>query len=193
MRLFVAVEIEPQLAAAATALIDELRARASRLAPGARMTWVTPERLHLTLAFIGNADAARSQAICGVLSPTVGVPPFRLTVAGVGSFPKTGQPRVIWAGLTAGRDRLQEVERVVSSRLATAGIPPEPRAFNPHLTLARVREAAGLRAGPLFEGLEDDVIGATGVEAITLFDSRLSSKGPTYVPLLRAPLAPAGA
>ena len=189
MRLFVAVEIEPGLASAAAALIGELRARAGRLAPRARITWVTPERLHVTLAFIGNADQARSETICGVLAPAVAVPPFRLTAAGAGAFPKSGQPRVLWAGLTSGADRLRQLEREVSSRLAAAGVTPEPRAFNPHLTLARVREAAGLRAGPLFDGLDGDVIGATGVEAITLFDSRLSSKGPTYVPLLRAPLA----
>ncbi len=193
MRLFVAVEIEPELVAAAAALIGELRARTEQLAPGARITWVTPDRLHVTLAFVGDADASRTEAICGALSPPIDVPPFRLTAAGAGAFPTSGQPRVIWAGLTKGSDRLRQVEKVVSGRLAAAGIAAEPRAFNPHLTLARVRQAAGLRAAPLFDGLDGDVIGATGVEAITLFDSRLSSTGPTYVPLLRAPLTRAGA
>jgi 2'-5' RNA ligase len=69
-----------------------------------------------------------------------------------------------------------------------AALTVEQRPYNPHLTLARVREAAGLRAAALFDGLRDSVIGTTPIDAITLFDSRLSSKGPTYAPLLRVPL-----
>jgi 2'-5' RNA ligase len=188
MRLFVAVEIAPRLAVAAGAVLDELRRRAERLAPRARMTWVAPERLHLTVAFIGDSNEARARSIRRALEPPVGVPPFTLTVAGLGAFPKAGPPRVLWAGLTDGRERLVRLERAVASRLADARPAPEPRTYNPHLTLARVREAAGLRTGALFDGLADEVIGTFAVEAVTLFDSRLSSKEPTYVPLQRTVL-----
>ena len=61
-------------------------------------------------------------------------------------------------------------------------------AFSPHLTLARVRDASGLRAGPLLESVADYRFGATPVDAITLFQSRMSPKGPTYVGLQRTPL-----
>lgn len=192
MRLFVAAEIGPEPAGAAGVLIHELRARAGRLAPNAKITWVAPDRLHVTMAFIGDADETRTRMIASVLEPSLDVAAFPLTIAGVHTFPKTGKPRVIWAGLTTGREELIEVERVVSSRLAAAGIVAEPRAFNPHLTLARVRDAAGLRAAALLSGLSTDIIGTTTVEAITLFDSRLSSKGPTYVPLLRTALRQTG-
>jgi 2'-5' RNA ligase len=188
VRLFVAVELAPALAAAAGALIEELRGRAARLAPHSRITWVAADRLHLTVAFIGDADDARSDAIREALAAPIDVRPFDLTVAGTGAFPKTGQPRVLWAGLTTGRDALLRVERVVTPRLADARIVAEPRAYNPHLTLGRVRDAAGLKAVPLFAGLEDAFVGTTRVEAITLFDSRLSSKGPTYVSLQRTAL-----
>jgi 2'-5' RNA ligase len=50
------------------------------------------------------------------------------------------------------------------------------------LTLARVRDAKGLRTQTLFDGL-DGTLGATAVRTITLFQSRLSPKGPTYVAL----------
>lgn len=188
MRLFIAVEIAPAVADAAARAVDELRRRAERLAPRSRITWVAPERMHLTVAFIGESDEERARRISGTLEPGVPVAPFELTVAGLGAFPRTGQPRVLWAGLTDGRDALLRVERVVAARLADAEITPEPRAYNPHLTLARVRDAAGLRAAPLFEGVTNGAIGTTPVRAITLFESRLSSKGPTYVPLRRVPL-----
>jgi 2'-5' RNA ligase len=97
---------------------------------------------------------------------------------------------VIWAGVSKGRDRLDAIEREVTARLAGVGIEPEDRPYSAHLTLARVRDAAGLRADPLLECHRTVELGATRVEAITLFESRLSPKGPTYVPILRTPLEP---
>ncbi len=158
MRLFVAAPLDPAVAAAAVRLTDELRQRAARLAPGARITWIPEERLHLTVRFIGNADAARAQAIAEVLRPPLGVSPLDVTIAGAGVFPRTGRPQVLWAGIAAGVDGLRRIEAAVSARLATVGIPPESRPYTPHLTLARVREAAGLRAATLIERLASSTV-----------------------------------
>jgi 2'-5' RNA ligase len=95
---------------------------------------------------------------------------------------------VVWAGLTVGRDRLLAAERTVSERLLLAGVAPEDRRYNPHLTLARVREAGGLRMASLLDGVSEMVLGVTPVDAITLFESRLSPKGPTYIALQRVEL-----
>jgi 2'-5' RNA ligase len=89
--------------------------------------------------------------------------------------------------LTEGRDRLLEVERVVSRRLKTL-IPAEDRPYAPHLTLARVKEPAGLSRAALFEGLTSRQFGRVHVDAITLFESRLSPQGATHVPLQRSAL-----
>jgi RNA 2',3'-cyclic 3'-phosphodiesterase len=188
MRLFVGIEVDETVVAAAAALVDELRGRARRLAPGARITWIPSERIHLTVRFIGNADEAQAWAIRTALEPVLPLAPFELTIAHTGTFPRTGAPRVVWAGLTAGRHKLQRLEQDVTRRLQAVGVAPEERAYNPHVTLARVREAEGLRAGALLDGLTDRLLGTTLVEAITLFESRLSSKGPAYVPLQRTRL-----
>ena len=55
-------------------------------------------------------------------------------------------------------------------------------------TLARVREAGGLRSAALLESIKDTTFGTTTVDAITLFESRLSPKGPNYVALQRTGL-----
>lgn len=190
MRLFIAADIEAPVAAAVGALIEDLRGRAARLAPLAKVTWVAADRLHLTIRFIGDVAEDQAHVIRSVLGPPVNVRPFRLTIEGLGAFPKSGQPRVLWAGLTTGREALLELEREITQRLSAVPVTPEPRAYNPHLTLARVREASGLRSASLFGGLADRHIGTTAIEAITLFESRLSSTGPTYVPLLRTSLWP---
>jgi 2'-5' RNA ligase len=69
------------------------------------------------------------------------------------------------------------------------GVPTEERPFAAHVTLGRVRNGRGL--GRLVERLQQTAWTpppAFRVEHVTLFESRLSSAGPTYTPLLRAPL-----
>ena len=182
-----AVEIGETLSGRAAALSEELRLRASAAAPDAKITWVPAGRLHLTVRFIGEVDGGRAPAVCEALETSLGVAPFDLTLAGAGAFPKGGSPRVLWVGVAHGQTELQAIEREITARLAPLGIPPEERAYSPHLTLARVREAMGLKTACLLEGLTDHLIGTTRIDAATLFQSKLSPKGPTYTPLLRIP------
>ena len=188
MRLFIAAEIDPALARELTRVAGEVRARVDTHAPRAKLTWVPPDRLHFTVRFIGELDERRVSTIAGVLAAPLSLAPFDLTMAGIGAFPSRGRPRVIWAGISEGRHPMTALEAEVSARLATCGIPPEGREYSPHLTLARVRDAASLRARDVLEGVPQGPFGATRVDAITLFESRLSPKGPTYVPLQRTAL-----
>jgi len=188
MRLFIAIEVGDAIAQEASRVIDTLRRRAAALAPSARITWITPQRMHLTVRFIGHVDDARAAAIVDAFREPVRVDPFELAIAGTGTFPPKGAPRVIWAGIAAGGDTSEVVERQVTMRVTALGVAPEERPYRPHLTLARVKAPAGLRAAALLEDLEQHVFGRVSVAAITLFESRLSPKGPTYVPLLRTPL-----
>jgi 2'-5' RNA ligase len=188
VRLFVAAEVGSAVVAGAQALIAQLRPRAETLAPGARITWIPAPLMHLTLRFIGNVNDGTAAAIADALRPAVDRGPFTLHFEGAGAFPLHGPPRVLWAGLSAGIDELVTLEVEVSRRLQQLGIPPDDRVFSPHLTLGRVREPAGLSRDTLLAGLERAPVGTGQVDAITLFESRLSPKGPTYVPLQRTPL-----
>ena len=188
MRLFVGIEISPAVVTAAIELLAQLRAACEKLAPRSRMTWVTPERLHITIRFIGQVDDTRVDEIRAVLAPPLALDPFDLAIVGVGTFPPKGSPRVVWAGLNGGRDQLTVIEATVSERLARAGVPRDERPYNPHLTLARLRDGAGLRSVPFVGSLREISLGTTSVDAITLFESRLSPKGPAYVALARTPL-----
>ena len=187
MRLFTAIELGEEVCAQAAALLDTLRRRARESAPRARVTWVAPERMHLTLRFIGEVDDAQGEAIVSALREPIEQSRFDVRWRGLGSFPPRGAPRVLWVGVAAGSEALSQAEHAVSRRLATLGIAPEDRPYSPHLTLARVRDPAGLRTAPLFEGLDGE-LGQTHVNAITLFRSHLSPKGPTYVAMQRTAL-----
>ena len=186
MRLFLAVELDERVRSEAGRVVEILRRRAESSAPRSRLTWVTADRMHLTVRFIGAVDEERLAELRRVLDPPFETPPFALSVEGSGAFPPKGPPRVLWAGLHQGRQHLLALERELTGRLSTIGIPPEDRPYNPHLTLARVRDPAGLRAAALLDGLHTHTFGHSTIDAITLFESRLSPKGPTYVALARA-------
>lgn len=189
MRLFVAVEIGSDVQRTASRVIDELKHRTEQSAPRARVTWVKPGQLHLTVRFIGEADAGLSERILTALGQPLLAPAFEITLEGTGAFPPKRPPRVIWGGITAGLNKLHSVEQEVRSRLDRLVAPGDERGFHPHLTLGRVKSPAGLRPAVLLEGLEGAVFGVVRVGAVTLFESRLSSSGPTYVALGRTELA----
>lgn len=188
MRLFVAAEIDPAVARDLARVSEGLRAYVEARAPRARLTWVAADRFHFTIRFIGEVDDTRAKAIVTALAPALATARFDVTLGGIGVFPPNGPPRVIWAGVSEGRDEMASLEQDVSTRLAAGGIEPERREYSPHLTLARVRDAGGLRSRDVAEHAPRDTIGRTRIDAITLFQSRLSPKGPTYVPLHRTAL-----
>jgi 2'-5' RNA ligase len=188
LRLFVAVAIEAALAEALGCVSAALRARVETQAPRARLTWVPPERLHFTLRFIGAVDEATATRMKAALLAPVAVAPFALTVGGLGTFPGRGAPRVVWAGVERGADGLAALAHHVGDRLHPFEVEAEA-AYRPHLTLARVRDAAGLRSRDVLEPQPATPFGTMRVDAITLFESRLSPKGPQYIPLQSTPLS----
>ena len=183
MRLFVGVEINAQVVERIGECLDQLRRRVAQSAPRARISWVPPDRLHVTVRFIGEASDNEAREIATSLSPTFPVDPFEAIVTGIGAFPPHGPPRVLWAGIEAGVEPFVALEREVTARLDACGIPSEERPYRPHVTIARVREPAGLRSRALLDEFHDRAFGASSVETITLFQSRLSPKGSVYVPL----------
>jgi RNA 2',3'-cyclic 3'-phosphodiesterase len=188
-RLFVAVALDPALAAALAPLFMALQRRIAAGAPRARLTWVEPGRVHLTLRFIGEVDGTAAAVIQAALAPPLTVAPFEMTISGLGVFPPRGAPRVVWARISEGQASLHDAASEVNARLRSAGLAGEDRPFAPHLTLARIRVPAGLRPDALFEGFEGEVIGRQRVDAITLVESTLSPRGPSYRSVQQTPLA----
>ena len=102
--------------------------------PGAK--WVETEDLHITLRFAGDIDNRQADELVGFLDG-IDVQPFQVAVREVGAFGGR-DPRVIWAGVDAGPE-LEHLHRAVERACRSAGLDPEPRAFKPHVTLARLK------------------------------------------------------
>jgi 2'-5' RNA ligase len=143
---------------------------------------VTAERLHVTLAFLGTLSepeaASAGRALADAGEALAALDPGELRVAEARALPPR-RPRVAAAGLAGAGDGLRALQAHVVGRLAAAGVyEPEPRAFLPHVTVARARRGArpprGLPPAPDLRFRP---------EAVTLFESRPSGAGPRYVPL----------
>jgi 2'-5' RNA ligase len=127
LRLFVGIEFPP-----------ELRLRLSLLQSGiAGARWVDPGNFHLTLRFIGEVDEGTAADVDEALL-RLKARPFSVQLAGVGVF-GGDKLRTLWVGVER-EERLATLQGKIEQALVRARLPPEPRKFAPHVTLARLRD-----------------------------------------------------
>ena len=106
--------------------------------------WVTTQQAHLTLAFLGDVPReVLPEVLARVEEVAAGTRPFELDYRGVGAFPGPARPRVLWAGVGAGRDEVTAVAAEVRRTLEPLGVGGDGAPFRPHLTLGRVRRRTG--------------------------------------------------
>lgn len=166
-----------------------IRTRLADLMEGvAGARWQDDDQIHLTLRFIGEVDARVADDAAAALG-SVHHPPFEIALDGVGAFDARGRVNTLWAGVRP-HDLLARLHRKIDQALVRAGLPPEGRAYLPHITLARFgRECVGLEAFvATHAGLTSP---AFPIDHFALFESRLGSAGASYEIVARYPLAPA--
>ena len=189
MRLFTAIELSEDARLAIAAEQKRIAEVVGRGAAGS-LKWIRPEHMHLTLVFLGEIEEARAPAIIRAMGDDIGeAGPFAIVFAGIGMFPPQRAPRVLWLGLSRGANETIALQRRVVERLSPTGVAIEERPFHPHLTLARWRESRQADRRPVAAAERDAEVARVDVDAVTLFQSRLSSSGPAYTVLARAPLA----
>lgn len=186
MRLFVALELNPKVVACLTELVRRLR-------PYAPLRWVNPQNMHLTLKYIGEWPVHRLDEVIRNLNE-VKLPPsepvLNVPLAGLGFFPNTRSPRVFWAG-AENTPALRQLASLVDAKLQPLGIAPEVRPYQPHLTLARLRENVNL--DDLYRAIEDlpsREFGNLTPEQFVLFESTLTPSGPIYRKIAEFPFLP---
>src|SRR5438128_1292763 len=114
MRLFVAIELTDDARAAIAA--DQTRLK--RSGDWSRsLKWVQPDRIHLTLAFLGEVDEALAARVVDVMQQAIHVSPFEIVFGGYGIFPPHGAPRVLWLGLMRGQQTTVYVQKIITTRL----------------------------------------------------------------------------
>ena len=179
IRSFIAIDIdEPEL------LKRVLEIQRQVIATGARMKPVEPENLHITIRFLGEITRGMVEEVKRLLAG-LRFKPFTIVIKGLGAFPNTRRPRVIWLGVSEGADQIERLYREIEQGLRRLGFPAEREQFVPHLTLARIKapNAALVR---LLDELKEVEVGAMTVRAVRLKKSTLTSRGPIYETLFEA-------
>lgn len=184
LRTFIAVEISAETRSRARQLIDRLRGT------DAKISWVKPDCLHLTLKFLGDVDLRDIPGVCAAVTRAVAdLPPFEIEAHGAGAFPTAARPRTIWLGVNRGMDDMVALHDAVDRALGGIGYRREQRRFRPHLTVGRVRGGRDLETlGQLLAQHADFAGGVSSIDEVVVMSSELTPDGPNYEPLAVAPL-----
>jgi 2'-5' RNA ligase len=169
MRLFVGLDLPESVKTALLATMGGV----------ANARWQTAEQLHLTLRFIGEVDRHQAADIAAALG-RVKVRPFVAELGEPGLFDHRGRIDTLWVGVRPA-EALAGLAKSINSALTSAGVPPESRAFLPHITIARGRSMIGATGWP-----QSPIPRlAWNVDGFVLFESRMGKNGSDYTVLAR--------
>jgi len=143
--------------------------------------WVKPGAIHLTLAFLGATPAADIEKISSLVQETAArFKPIDFTLQGIGAFPSTRNPKVVWAGLRTA-EALFEMQRLLVDGLEAIGFARDVRPFTAHITLGRVRDHKARTAlRGLLEERRDRCFGEFQAGRLAFVESDLQPSGPVY-------------
>lgn len=144
--------------------------------PGAK--WIDPEDMHITLRFAGDIENRQADELVGFLDG-IEMTPFQIMIREVGAFGGR-EPRSIHAGIEASPE-LDQLQRAVERACRSAGLAPEPRAFKPHVTLARLRGTKPDVVARFLGSRGSLAIGPLTVDQFALFSSKPHVGGGPYV------------
>lgn len=184
MRLFVALEIPPEVRQNLATLLASFRSitREPR--------WVRAENLHVTLKFLGEVAEAKVDAVRSALGVIRSNNVVALEFRGLGFFPNEKYPRVFWAGMEASTN-LKTLAGDIDGAMEKLGITREKREFSPHLTLARFerpRLPEALRK--LIADNPQREFGSLQTKEFHLIQSKLKPSGAEYTTLASFRFAP---
>ena len=181
-RLFIAVNIDDHTRGEIGRISAAIRERLG----SAKASWVKADRMHLTLHFFGDADAVLEERIRTALDAPIRQQPFDLAFDGLGTFPERGVPRVLWLGMLQGAEPMRLLASALDSALVKHGFDAAEQAFEPHLTVGRVRTPGDwttrLIDAPTVEA-------RFSVDRLRLVQSSLGAGGSRYETVAEAELA----
>jgi len=189
LRTFIAIDLSDAVRAALAGVQRDLQ----RAVPSRSVRWVQIASIHLTLKFLGDTPSGRIKEVEeALIAAAAEAAPFSFALQGLGCFPDTRRPRVVWVGLSEPAGHLRALWQAVEAHVAPLGWPTEPRGFQPHLTLGRVQQhvqgPGRLAIGQVVESAKIGRLAEMRVRAVSYIKSDLRPTGAVYTTLVEAPL-----
>lgn len=189
MRTFIAIELPESTRRAVDARRRALMDGVQRAGITRGIRWVSVDKLHLTLRFLGNTHATQLRMMAQQL-PVVAAEhaPFTLALDDLGCFPHCRRPSVVWLGIQDPNGALLPLQHAIEKVAQAVGFDAEARDFAPHLTLARIeRQMPAAQRHALTAGLQDFAATQPTAPAATFavssfvhIESKLNPSGAIY-------------
>ena len=177
LRLFVAIPMPEAVRNVVHNVQQEMR---QRVLPDA-VRWTKPEQFHLTLRFLGDVPVERVPALQEAVSTVcAGEPALRLCAHGIGFFPNARLPRVIWAGVNDGEERLAALQKKIEDAVRSFAEKPAAEKFAGHVTLGRVKSLKRPEIEKLAahaQAVKDRLFGEWTANEVEIIQSRLLPAG----------------
>ena len=184
IRTFISVELPQEIHDTLKQLQDVLKV------PMPDVRWTKSSNIHLTLKFLGDVEVSRIDTISVALADIARqFSSFTMNLAGIGAFPNSRKPRIVWVGIEKGANELVSMAKQIEDAMKKLGFPREKRSFRPHLTVGRIRHLE--HPTIMTKALEKSAVGGLGdftVQQVSLIKSQLDPAGSIYTTLSEAPL-----
>jgi len=174
MRTFVAVEISDEQ------VMEEISKFQSELDIDAKR--VEPQNLHFTLQFLGEISKEMSEEVCELLKK-IEFSNFTINFRGIGVFPESKFPRIIWIGVDEkGGNALIDLAKKVENALTSLGFRSD-KPFKPHITVFRIKNKIEdiTKKLQMYESVE---FGSQKITNFKFKQSVLTPNGPVYSNLM---------
>lgn len=192
MRTFLAIELPPPVQTLIRQTQQTLEQRLAAAQQSQTIRWTAPAAVHLTLRFLGETTDEQRRLLQTALPPIVAAhAPFTVQVEGLGCFPNGKAPSIIWLGLHPADQRLFRLQAQLEQAAQAAGFAAERKAFQPHLTIGRMRQsitrlqqhAVGQLLAPELAAANRQPAASFVVKRIVHLRSELEPTGARYTPL----------
>ena len=177
-RLFIAIKIIPDenFLSVYNSLRNNLKA--------SLIKWVEPDKMHLTLKFLGETHEKEIPKIKQLLQDfALNHSEMEISFDKVGIFGSSYNPRVIWFGME-NNEKMRELGEGLLNTFHENGYRRDRQNFVPHLTVGRIKKVENKK---FFQKQINKVKGkhlqTFNVSEIILFQSRLTPQGPIYTEL----------
>jgi RNA 2',3'-cyclic 3'-phosphodiesterase len=174
VRAFLALELSREIREEMMVAQDALRTCS------ARMTFVEPANIHITVKFLGEVDDRHLPRVMEAVR-SISFAPFKASVGSV-TVNNPKRPFTVWCPVSdAGKG--EELFRLIEDTLAPLGFARETRRFTAHATLARIKDPDP-SLFTVLGTLKGKTYGDCMISGIKLKKSTLMPRGPAYEDLL---------
>lgn len=184
MRAFIAIDLTSDEVRKKLVEVQDRIARTR----SAKIKFVEPENLHITLKFLGEINEEQAKEIGKILEDIAKkYKKHDVKVKGVGVFPGYNYVRVIWTGIE-NDEIIKKIAGDVERAMRELGFKRD-REFVSHITIGRVKYVKDkVELMLVLKELANEEFGSFRVETIELKKSTLTPKGPIYETIKRCEL-----